>query len=433
MKRLQEMVNELSTTNSSKAKKDILLKYEDCKDYLKIILSSFKQFHVTSKNIKKMHGKLKPDSGLEVKTLYELLAVLSKRLVTGHDALRTVQRFVENNSEYSELIFNAIDKNLRCRVDAKLVNKVFDGCVPVWDVALANSYDKLSKSAIPDFEKDKWYVSRKMDGVRCICIRDGDDVKFYSRTGKEFLTLDVVRQEILKLPLKRFVLDGEMCSMENGLEDFQGMMKEIRKKNHQIKNPKYIIFDMLDTEEFYQRYSTTDLTFRLNALTGLMVNYEGIVLEQLKQAPMSNIMNLKSTLEAVDKKGWEGLILRKDVGYAGRRSNELVKCKIFFDEEYEVLGTEIDTMPYFVEDENGVKHEKLEEMMSSIIIKHKGYTVNVGSGWSVRERQRYYKNPEEIIGKTVTIQYKRETVNQDGGISLQFPTLKVVHGDKREV
>jgi DNA ligase-1 len=38
-----------------------------------------------------------------------------------------------------------------------------------------------------------------------------------------------------------------------------------------------------------------------------------------------------------------------------------------------------------------------------------------------------------IVGKIITVQYFEETKNQDGGISLRFPTVKVVHGDQREL
>ena len=31
--------------------------------------------------------------------------------------------------------------------------------------------------------------------------------------------------------------------MSNGVEDFQGIMKEIKRKDHTIKNPKYKVFD----------------------------------------------------------------------------------------------------------------------------------------------------------------------------------------------
>jgi ATP-dependent DNA ligase len=42
------------------------------------------------------------------------------------------------------------------------------------------------------------------------------------------------------------VFDGEVCIVdENGVEDFQGIMKEIKRKDHTIKNPKYKVFDYL--------------------------------------------------------------------------------------------------------------------------------------------------------------------------------------------
>ena len=40
---------------------------------------------------------------------------------------------------------------------------------------------------------------------------------------------------------------------------------------------------------------------------------------------------------------------------------------------------------------------------------------------------------ESIIGKIITVQYFEETKNDKGGISLRFPTVKHIHGSKREL
>ena len=74
-----------------------------------------------------------------------------------------------------------------------------------------------------------------------------------------------------------------------------------------------------------------------------------------------------------------------------------------------------------------------EEMLSCVYIKHKDHTVRVGSGFSIEKRQDFYKNPDAILGKIITVQYFEETKNQEGGISLRFPTFKVLHGDARLV
>ena len=45
----------------------------------------------------------------------------------------------------------------------------------------------------------------------------------------------------------------------------------------------------------------------------------------------------------------------------------------------------------------------------------------------------FYKNPDAILGKIITVQYFEETKNQEGGISLRFPTFKILHGEVRTV
>ena len=136
-----------------------------------------------------------------------------------------------------------------------------------------------------------------------------------------------------------------------------------------------------------------------------------------------------SLQEDVEKYGWEGLILRHDVSYEGKRTKNLLKVKKFFDAEYKVIGIENDTMTF---SEKG-KGQITYETMKSVLIKHKGQTVNVGSGWSREQRDLYYKSPEKIIGKTITVQYFEETTNKQGTISLRFPTVKFVYENGRSV
>ena len=71
-------------------------------------------------------------------------------------------------------------------------------------------------------------------------------------------------------------------------------------------------------------------------------------------------------------------------------------------------------------------------MLAQAYITHKGHEVAVGSGWSQKQRIRYEANPNELIGKTITVQYFEETKNQEGGISLRFPTVKHVYENGRE-
>ena len=126
--------------------------------------------------------------------------------------------------------------------------------------------------------------------------------------------------------------------------------------------------------------------------------------------------------------GWEGIMLRADEPYKGKRSKDLLKVKKFFDDEYEVVDVEMGPFRYVL---NGKEHE--ETMLSCVMIQHKDHTVRVGSGFTIDQRQGFYKSPNKILGKQITVQYFEETKNQDGGISLRFPTFKYLYGDTRSV
>jgi DNA ligase-1 len=125
--------------------------------------------------------------------------------------------------------------------------------------------------------------------------------------------------------------------------------------------------------------------------------------------------------------GYEGIMIRKDVGYEGKRSKNLLKVKKMHDAEYVVVDVE-----------NGIHRvietgrEIEEEMLRAVMVEHKGNRVRVGSGFSIDQRRFYYQNPNEILGKTITVQYFEETTDQHGDHSLRFPVIKVVHGQKRE-
>ena len=129
-----------------------------------------------------------------------------------------------------------------------------------------------------------------------------------------------------------------------------------------------------------------------------------------------------------DHLGHEGVMLRKDSPYEGKRTKNLLKCKKFFDAEYEVLDIEFDEHRVIREGK-----EVVIPMLANVWIEHKGYKVAVGSGWNQEQRIRYQANPEQLLGKTITVQYFEETKNQEGGISLRFPTVKHVYENGRNV
>jgi DNA ligase-1 len=425
------MVRDLRATSSTKDKEGIILDYCEhnsaaasfTKNILLYTYHPLWQYNVTSDNLKKKNYLVARKN--EYKNFFDLLDALKSRKITGHDAIAAVNSFIEHHSDHEELIHCIIDKDLKTRAGDKIINKAIPDHIPEFSVALADKYEPK----LVDW-KDGWYVSRKIDGARCIGIVDSNgDTTFYSRTGKEFDTLAIVRGGIKALNITNVVFDGELCLVDDeGNEDFQGVMKQLKKKDHTIPNPSYKIFDMISHDEFYSQKGEKNKPYSIRSknLQEVMKNNSCVCLSLLAQEKIKDDDHFAEWTKLSQDYSWEGLMLRADEPYKGKRSKDLLKYKSFFDDEYEVIDTEMGPFRYVL---NGKEHE--ENMLSCVTINHKGYNVRVGSGFSIEQRQEFYCDPCKILGKQITVQYFEETKNQDGGISLRFPTFKILHGDKR--
>jgi DNA ligase-1 len=426
LNKIQEFVDAQNSTNSNTDKLNVLKEYANdpiIRKALEYTYNTFKQYYVTSETCKKRNDLVASENVYN--DLFSLLDDLNDRNITGHSAIQAVNAFVSTHIESEELIWNIIDRNLKTRATASMINTAIPNLIPTFDVALAKAYDEKTQKKVK--WSDGWFVSRKLDGCRCVCIIDGQgEPRFYSRVGNEFLTLDNLKPSIRQLGLINTVLDGEICMIdEKGNEDFTSIMKEIKRKDHTIEQPHYYIFDHLTIKEFESKVSTTKFGQRIANIESIVPNdLKGVsVLDQFICAD-DMFVNL---LEHSKNEGWEGLMLRKNTTYKGKRSDEVLKVKSFHDAEYIVLEIENDIQRVIVDGA-----EVSELMLKNIIIEHKGNRVQVGSGFNHEQRRHYFNNPNDIIGKQVTVQYFEETHNQHGGTSLRFPTIKAIYETKRD-
>ena len=425
LNRLQNFVDQMKATSSLNEKKVIIGTIKNDKfitEALKYAYDPFKKYYVTPTNCKKNSELLGHPNTYG--NIFFLLDDLDNRICTGHNAIANVNRFIYENKQFEDLIFSIIDRNLELRASASVINKVIPNLIPTFDVALANKFDPKRADW-----NDVWLASRKLDGVRCLTIVDiQGNVKCYSRQGNEFETLDMVREAVKQMGLRSVVFDGEICLMDkNGDEDFPGIMKQIKRKNHTIDNPRYVMFDYLTLSEFDSKTSEMVLTSRLGRFAKVVEHIESsIYLSVLNQVVVNDDDHFAKLSAEAEELGHEGLMVRKNVGYEGKRTQNLLKVKKFHDAEYQVVDLDF-------EDHRVIRDGKevVMPMLAQVWIEHKGYKVAVGSGWNQEQRIRYQKNPSELIGKTITVQYFEETKNQQGGISLRFPTVKHVFENGR--
>lgn len=416
---LTKLVNLLESNSSQIMKKTILKSFPQCKEILKLVYDKNYIFNITGNNVLK-YEKLNFESGIEYFDIYKLLNDLNKRKITGDLALQCCQEFINNYIEFEDIIIKILNKDLKCGISLKIINNVFKNLIPEFNVPLAKNYEEK----LCDFENEKWYYSRKLDGIRCLTFMQNNEIKFFSRKGKEIFTLNNLKNDILKnIYIEGYIFDGEICLIDNlGNEDFKGIMKEIRRKNHTIKNPKYFIFDFYSIEEFnggkILDYNETNNLFNFNNLN----------LKNTKYCFKINQNYIKSEQEFLKiftkiPKNWEGIILKK-YPTMFKRSNNLLKVKKFKEIELRVINIVLGEK--FI-------NENHQSICSALVCKYKNNIIYIGSGLSDKQRVKWFNSEKEIIGKIITVKYFEESQNKDGKYSLRFPILKYVHGEQREL
>lgn len=425
---LQTFIEEMNQTNSNNDKIAVLELYKNNSFITKVLeytYNPFKNFYVTSENCLKREDLYEGD----YLDLFSLLDDLYKRNITGHQAIAAVNAFAGLYN--GELIYRIVDKNLEIRVDVKTINKVMKDLIPVYKVALAETLDeKLEKKL--DLVKDEWFASRKLDGIRnqTHTFLDGE-VNCFSREGKEFRPLDTLKSifrqavEEGRLP-KGYVFDGELCVVDvQGNDDFQGIAKQIMRKNYDIKNFKYYLFDLIDFNTFNGKTRGFDFSIRLQNLKDIISKAglpDNIVV--LDQELVKTSEQLKGWKEKAVVNNWEGFMLRKgNVEYKGKRSNDLIKVKEWFEED--LICTKAEFGPFrVINNETGL--EETIETLTNIVVDYKGYEVSVGSGFNLEQRNEFYKDSSKIVGKKISTKFFEETRDQKGNISLRFPIFKGV-------
>lgn len=428
--RLQQMIDRLKSTSASSEKQQILAQYGDLKNHLFYTYNPFYQFYVTRDNVEKQLKNAQPSlTAKRYSNIFELLEALRLREITGNAAIEDVVQFIVKNKNHKNAILSMLGKDLKCKIAAKQINNVFPHLIPQFNVALASNYEEYKDKV--DFKRDKWWVSRKLDGVRLLMVIDDEQkITAYSRNGNEYFTVEKVKEAIRKhFPtLKNTVFDGELCVVDdNGDEHFEDVVKLVGRKDYTIEHPMYKVFDMLTTDEFFSATSTRKLSDRLLDAEMQFHQFTSPYIALLGQVPIRSAEEVDSLMQHVSENGWEGLILRKDTTYKGKRSSDLLKVKNFLDAEYVVTNVVMGPFSYT---NNG--KEVVEEMLCSVKIMHKGNEVGVGSGFTLQQRKEYFAHPERIKGKTIKVKYFAESTDTKSGLmSLRFPVVLHVYDDKR--
>lgn len=418
-----KIFKQLQNTRSLNDKKLIIYKNKNdelFKKFLVFLLDS----NITTGISTKKWDKIEVSSTWEsdVDEFDKLLDYITKNNSGRDDDVIMCKTWCKNQpEEIQEFAKQIITKKFRLGCDKKVVNSVIPRLIPSWDVQQAFP---MSDANMP--KKNEWFaLSQKLNGNNAGYYKG----KLISRQGKAFSGLDHIIEDIQKIPdYDNFFFNGELIrkNIDNlcDNDNFQLGTGIINSDDSDKSCIQFVIYEMIPVEEFEKgesKYKYKDRKQKyLIPLSETILEKE---LDSLKVVPFvyegTDISVIEPLLNEANEKGWEGLMLNKNTVWKNKRNNGILKVKSF--KHADILCTGV------VEGDG-----KYKGTLGLIKCDYKGYELGVGSGFTDSQRNFFWNNPDEIVGKIVQIKYKGETQNKNGGISVQFPIFEIVRTDKTE-
>jgi bifunctional non-homologous end joining protein LigD len=182
-----------------------------------------------------------------------------------------------------------------------------------------------------------WALERKLDGERCVAIRDGEHVRLESRTGNDLTTTyPEVRDAVAAQRTSRLVLDGEVVAFDGDQTSFGRLQQRLGTRSPSsalvAQHPVvYCVFDLLEAGGEDLR----DLSYRERRarLERAVRPREALRLTDVWSD------DSRGRFERACRAGWEGLIAKRaDAPYRAGRSRDWLKLKCVWEQELVVGG-----------------------------------------------------------------------------------------------
>ncbi len=179
------------------------------------------------------------------------------------------------------------------------------------------------------FSDDGWIFERKLDGVRCVAVRDGAHVKLLSRND---LSLNGRYPEIAAAldaqPQRRFAVDGEVVAFDGAQTSFAKLARR-----GQTHVPVFFyIFDVV----WLDGHDVRELPLRARKrLLRAALRFDD---RSLRFSTHRN-RDGEAFFAQACRKGWEGLVAKRaDSPYSPKRSRDWLKLKCEQGQELVIGG-----------------------------------------------------------------------------------------------
>jgi DNA ligase 1 len=408
---IYDLICDIGAESSKNAKQDLIAENIGDSDFQMVLKAALDPF--ITYGLAAVPGKqYSHDNGQFTHNVWALLDSLKTRGLTGNAAKTAVQSTLNALTPKSATLLRwIITKDLRAGFSESTVNKVKPGMIPTFDCMLAHPFEEKRVKKWPQV------VEPKLDGVRVLAFVQGGsekDVRFFSRSGREFTSFDSLKQPIIDAAqdsgwgATHFVLDGEVVS-----GSFNKTVSEVRKKDVQATDAEFHIFDLLPKSVFAEGApAKRPYSDRRNLVEGFVVSsVKGGPIKAIPRYLVNSIEEIHTLYEAVRARGLEGLIVKDpEALYVCKRSHAWMKIKAEETVDVRIVDVESGTGKY-------------DGLIGALVVDFNGVRVNVGSGLSDKMRGEDFGL---FRGRLIEVEYHE--VTPDG--SLRHPRFKRFRDDK---
>lgn len=337
-------------------------------------------------------------------TTYELMSavrelhhVIADRVKTGNSAIEHFQFLLSNLSpDDQEVLYRIVERDLRCGVNAKLLNKAWGkDFIPEYPVLLCGKFNQKTETKIkyPAFfqlKMDSSRINAEFEYGRCISLttRNGNvlDIKSFNPvtiTSNEHCIID--GELMWKYP------DGTIAErkISNGYvtKAVRGTITPEEEKGLYI-----VAWDYVKYSEFETGIGTVPYRERLDLLAGA-ISQSGEKIQLVETCIVNSKEEALKRYDEYIELGEEGGILKNfDMMWQNKRSNFALKLKAEDPADLLVVGFEY-----------GKPGTQFQNVLGSLICETScgKLRVNVGSGFKHNERN----DPDSYLNKIIKVKY----------------------------
>jgi DNA ligase-1 len=357
------------------------------------------------------------------KEFKSILDALSTRKLTGNAAKTRVLKFLRSVSKTeAKWYVRILARDLRIGVNVKTIAKVWPGLLNTYQVQLAKTYPDTHPTQFPVA------VEPKLDGYRFTIVVEDGRAAALSRNGREYANLAFLAAQFATV-CRNGVFDGEVKA-DSGWNNTSKLLRTViltHKQVEEINKIKFWVFDYIPLKDFKAGVSSLTDAQRRERLKGYCgridkLGYKNVVL--VPRLVAKDQGDLEALLGEYVSRGFEGIMIKDpDAKYEvalhrDGRTPYWLKYKPF----EQVDATIVSLVPGTGKNKN---------RLGAFIVRYEnGDEARVGTGFTDKQRDKYWEAGDDLIGKLVEIKRQRDV--GDSVAIVRFPVFIRIRDAREE-